>query len=99
KSRNLGKKIAKGKYIGFVDSDDFININMFKNMYDEAVKNNFPEVISVGISFIKNNNDNLMNQIDEPRYSKLYDFSKDPTLIYWESPSCCNKIFKKSIIK
>lgn len=33
-ARNAGIKIAKGEYIGFVDSDDFINTEMYKKLYD-----------------------------------------------------------------
>lgn len=32
-ARNLGIKAANGKYIGFVDSDDFVDPNMFEVLY------------------------------------------------------------------
>ena len=37
-ARRNALKIAKGEYIGFVDSDDWIDQDMFKKLYDEAVK-------------------------------------------------------------
>ena len=35
-ARNTGYRIAKGKYIGYVDSDDYVDANMFKKLYDKA---------------------------------------------------------------
>ena len=35
----MGLDIAKGEYIGFVDSDDFINREMY-SMYNSCINNN-----------------------------------------------------------
>ena len=39
-ARNVGIKKAHGDYIGFVDSDDWIDENMFSVLYDKAKKKN-----------------------------------------------------------
>jgi len=36
KTRNIGLSIAKGEYIGFVDSDDWIDNRMFEILYENA---------------------------------------------------------------
>lgn len=39
-SRNAGLDVAKGEYIGFIDSDDYIHPQMYEVLYDEIIKYN-----------------------------------------------------------
>jgi glycosyltransferase involved in cell wall biosynthesis len=39
-ARNIGIKEASGKYIGFVDSDDWIEPEMYESMYNTIIKHN-----------------------------------------------------------
>lgn len=47
-ARNEGLKHVTGTYYAFVDSDDLIDINMYNDMYTQALKNNVPLVICSG---------------------------------------------------
>lgn len=38
-ARNRGMDIAKGKYIGYVDGDDWVEPDMFEKLYNDAEKN------------------------------------------------------------
>ncbi|SEJ03392.1 Glycosyltransferase involved in cell wall bisynthesis [Lachnospiraceae bacterium A10] len=44
-ARNAALNIAKGKYVGFVDSDDYVEPNMFERLYEEAEQKNSDVVI------------------------------------------------------
>ncbi|SDH60824.1 Glycosyltransferase involved in cell wall bisynthesis [Pseudobutyrivibrio sp. 49] len=39
-AKNLGMKIAKGEYIGFIDSDDYISLSTYEKLYNMAKENN-----------------------------------------------------------
>lgn len=90
-TRNLGIKLAQGEYIAFVDSDDYIEPNMYKEMYDLIIKNNFDLVIT-GIKYLK-------KEIEfRKRIPKL---KLNNTEILYEKNLLCyvwNKLFKKDLI-
>lgn len=44
-ARNFGLKHARGEYIGFIDSDDYVELDMYEKMYDLARKNDSDLVV------------------------------------------------------
>jgi len=66
-ARNYGVKYAEGKYISFIDSDDYIDKNLFKNLekyIDEDI-----ELIKFKMKTIDENS-NLIKKIDGPTFEK-----------------------------
>ena len=53
-ARNAALKIATGEYIGFLDSDDFAEKEMFKTLYEKAIKYDSDLVMS-GVLFVDGN--------------------------------------------
>ncbi len=54
-ARNLGIKKAKGEFLCFVDSDDYIELNMLELLYDKAINEESDIVISNYNKVIGNN--------------------------------------------
>lgn len=91
--RNYGIKIANSDYIGFVDSDDSIDINMYKTMYELAKKDdscmvicNFRVIDEFGIKDFKSF---FKNQTKELLFKNI--LSKELMPHPW------NKIYKKKL--
>lgn len=53
-ARNSGIEVATGEYIGFVDSDDYIEPQMYETLYNAAEKYNADLVVS-GMCFVGGN--------------------------------------------
>ncbi|MGL5583222.1 MAG: glycosyltransferase family 2 protein [Cetobacterium sp.] len=52
-ARNIGLDIAKGEYIGFVDSDDWIEPEMYEVLYNSCIQNK-SDVSVIGINTCQN---------------------------------------------
>lgn len=98
-ARNVAINICKGEYISFIDSDDFIDIDMLDAMYHCAVTNSVEIVMT---NFFMN--DKLINaQIplnktilkDDIAIKILPSFSKDNTICIF---AFTNKLFSKEVI-
>lgn len=99
-ARNAGLDAAIGEYVGFVDSDDYIEPNMFKRMV-EAAENDGSEIVVCGANIFP----------DEPRadawlYDTLSTGSRyykeyDPDIFYTcndTTPFLWRNLIKKSLI-
>lgn len=75
-ARNKGIELSKGKYIVFLDSDDYVEANMVELLYSEILKNNSDIAIC---NFIKKSEDNYY--IKKSKINK-YDNKKNQYVKY-----------------
>ncbi|MBO5453228.1 MAG: glycosyltransferase [Clostridia bacterium] len=69
KARNAALEIVTGEYIGFSDSDDFAEPDMFKTLYGKATQYN-SELVMSGVIFVDGN---MFSQKGESRRKEYFD--------------------------
>ena len=97
-ARNTGIKEAKGEYIGFIDSDDWIDKDMYKKMYSKALEHNADIVICDAKTVYDNKVDELdtINSLAESIMLKKSDVS--PKILKEIAGSTWRCVYKRDII-
>lgn len=98
-ARNIGIVKARGKYIGFVDSDDYIDKNMYKYMLGLA-ENNELDIVCCKYERVFSNEDvfkaieiNKTNKLKVGKENLIKSF-----LLNEISASPCDKVFRKEFL-
>ena len=69
-ARNVGLKASCGKYIGFVDSDDWIEPDMYERMYHRMTTENVDIVMCGRYEDVGNTSKEVYHGVEEGRYGK-----------------------------
>ncbi len=87
-ARNYGIPYAKGEYIGFVDSDDYVELTMYEKMYNKAIEEKSDMVECDFIWEYPNKKREDIGKV----YSNKKEAIVEARVVAW------NKIIKKDII-
>ena len=85
RARNFALDIAKGDFVGFVDSDDWVTHDMYEKMYTRAAETGAYVVVC-----------DFMERFADGRESMLPASLQDNWL--GSAGSSCNKIFRRSLV-
>lgn len=51
-ARNIGQEKAKGDYIWFIDSDDYLDSALVGKIKEDIIKNNYPDIFAIQLKLI-----------------------------------------------
>lgn len=93
-TRNKGLELATGDYIGFVDSDDYVEVNMYSELLKRIKETNSEAAIC---NIQKFNNKGKCGEIITSSDLEKFSLLENPNMVNKIDYGPCNKIFKKEI--
>ena len=106
-ARNKALNIAKGEYVGFVDADDWIELNTFELLYNKAKSNNLDLLFFQMINYINNTGKLIETELYNHECFKVNHligeniiFNQEATKNFlFEIPVCpVSKLYKKEFL-
>lgn len=93
-TRNKGLEYVNGEYIGYIDSDDYVDSNYFEELLNAMEKEN-ADLALADIILVDENG----NNIGETPKACIGKVNKENVISNGMAASSCNKLFKRELIE
>ena len=101
KTRNRGLEIAKGSYISFIDSDDYVENNFIEELY-YLIKENNTQIAQCGFASFEENKKEE-KEVQEGETTKIYTgkqmIADIYTVLWIPNTVVWNKLYKAELVK
>ena len=93
-ARNYGIKHAKGEFFAFIDSDDWVDLDMMRELYDAAVMTQSDIAVS-DMEYVYENGQTLFSSGGDFTIAEI---DENPAIITINN-SACNKLYHRDLFK
>lgn len=98
-ARNVGLKYAEAEYVGFIDSDDYVDINFYEELY-KGIRQEKVDVAVARINKINEKKESLFQcGYEETRVIANHAAMKSMLTARGISNSVCNKLFRRVLFE
>lgn len=98
KARVSGTAVAKGEYVAYIDSDDYVKSNWIEDLYNTAIEQD-ADISVCGFCRMDADTEHIYSTEMIKNKNKIIDINKNPESLISVNPAAWNKLYKLKLVK